>query len=61
MMTSREHADLPFLAYVQMRLPHQSWKALCGRQAGEEGGHVSGGQEVRASETLEVPLGERPA
>ena len=30
-------------------------------QAGEEGGHVSGGQEVRASETLEVPLGERPA
>lgn len=62
MMTSREHADLPFLSYVQMRLSHQSWKALCGRQfAEEEGGRVSGGQEDRASETSEVLLGERPA
>lgn len=52
-MTSREHAALPFLSYVQMRLSHQSWKALCGRQSAEEeppSTSVSGGQEDRASE-----------
>lgn len=62
MMTSREHAALPFLSYIQMRLSHRSWKALCGRQsAEEEGGRVFGGQEDRASETSEVLLRERPA
>ena len=57
MVTPCEEADLPCSAHAQTRLSHQSWKALCGRQAGaEEGEHVSGGQEERASE---VPLGER--
>ena len=62
MMTSREHAALPFLSYVQMCLSHQSWKALCGRQsAEEEGGRVSSGQEDKHQrETSEVLLGERP-